>query len=863
MRIVIDMQGAQTGSRYRGIGRYTLAIVKAMLTAGRDHEFYIVLNGMFPETIPEIREQLGNLIEPEKIRVWFSEAPVAMHDPENLGRVFLAEYIREAFINALEPDFLIITSLCEGLGDDFVCSIKKHFQIPTAVILYDLIPMVSPEIYLSSPQISTWYFGKISELMKADMLLAISIASGEDAVSYLDFDRKNVIPIWGSSDETFKKQKFSKRSISNTFAKFNIARPYLMYTSATDERKNHRGLISAYAKLDPEIRSSFCLLFVGGLPSEHQNMFEQHAIDSGLSSDELIITGHLSDIELNLLYNNCHSFVFPSWHEGLGLPILEAMRCGKAVIASNCSSIPEVIGLDEALFDPHDADDIARKIRQVLTDASFRSRLEKHSKLRVKQFTWLRSAEAALTAIEARARPKKHICNVDPEVLIRTRMKSVVDHAQYHCSSLARQANVAPVRLALHLSSSFGASNRQRQLLFDVSQLVNTDAKTGIQRVVRAVLSHCLQNPPHGWQVEPVYATIDEDGYRYARRFTCRFLGIPEDWAVDEPVEAFQGDVFLGLDLQPNVVPRQVDVLHEWHRRGVGVHFVVYDLVPVLMPDVFPDGAKTGHHRWLEAVTQFDSAICISRAVADELEAWLKAYGPKRERLFALHWFHLGGDTQSSVPTRGMPANAQGVLDILAERPTFLCVGTLEPRKGQGQLLSAFEELWAEGRDINLVLVGKQGWMVEDLVERARSHPELGKRLFWLAGISDEYLDEIYAASSCLIAASESEGFGLPLIEAAQHKRPIIARDIPVFREVAGDHAFYFPDTKEPKPLAQAVEDWMALDRNGRTPVSGAMLWQTWAQSADRLLDCIFGRSPPYKRWRPEEPQNRNNMIET
>jgi len=166
-------------------------------------------------------------------------------------------------------------------------------------------------------------------------------------------------------------------------------------------------------------------------------------------------------------------------------------------------------------------------------------------------------------------------------------------------------------------------------------------------------------------------------------------------------------------------------------------------------------------------------------------------------------------------------------------------VGTIEPRKGHAQTLAAFELSWAEGMDTNLVIVGKQGWMVEKLVEKLRHHPELGRRLFWLEGISDEYLEKVYASCTCLIAASEGEGFGLPLIEAAQHKLPIIARDIPVFHEVAGEHAFYFKG-KEPDDLAKAVQKWLELYRSGQHPKSDDMPWLTWNESASQLLDIII-----------------------
>src|SRR5690606_1150894 len=152
----------------------------------------------------------------------------------------------------------------------------------------------------------------------------------------------------------------------------------------------------------------------------------------------------------------------------------------------------------------------------------------------------------------------------------------------------------------------------------------------------------------------------------------------------------------------------------------------------------------------------------------------------------------LGADIAASRPTTGMPDDVAGILRALRARPTFLAVGTVEPRKGYGQLLGAFEQLWAAGVDVTLVIVGKRGWTSAAAVERLEKHAEAGRRLFWLEGISDEYLEAVYAASACLVAASCDEGFGLPLVEAARHGLPLLIRDTPVFREVAGEHAFYF-----------------------------------------------------------------------
>jgi glycosyltransferase involved in cell wall biosynthesis len=109
-----------------------------------------------------------------------------------------------------------------------------------------------------------------------------------------------------------------------------------------------------------------------------------------------------------------------------------------------------------------------------------------------------------------------------------------------------------------------------------------------------------------------------------------------------------------------------------------------------------------------------------------------------------------------------------------------------------------------------------------------------------LQGISDEFLERVYSVSACLIAASEGEGFGLPLIEAARHNLPIIARDISVFREVAGDYAFYFHGERGAN-LAEAVEEWLKLYEVGAHPKSEDMSWLTWEQSAAQVVCTLLG----------------------
>lgn len=377
------------------------------------------------------------------------------------------------------------------------------------------------------------------------------------------------------------------------------------------------------------------------------------------------------------------------------------------------------------------------------------------------------------------------------------------------------------------------------QLFVDVSDLVREDHRTGIQRLVRAILREMLLNPPAGFRVEPVYVEPGISGFRYARQFTQGFLGLPDCALLDEPISYRSGDYFLGLDLNFAPSMMQGPFLQEMRQAGVSTYFVVYDLLPVRRPQSFPPGAEEPFARWLDVVAQGDGAICISRATADDLSGWLAVSGPSRRDPFAIRWFSLGSDVENSSPTSGVPADASLVLGQCLQRPTFLIVATVEPRKGHSQVLGALDQLWGSGVDVNLVIVGKQGWMVEALAEQLRQHPELTRRLFWLEGISDEYLEKIYAAASCLIVASLADGHCLPMIEAARHGLPIIARDIPVFREIAGEHAQFFQG-EAPRDLASALAAWLEKYRHGQHVSSAGIPRLTWRQSAESLKRALF-----------------------
>lgn len=390
-------------------------------------------------------------------------------------------------------------------------------------------------------------------------------------------------------------------------------------------------------------------------------------------------------------------------------------------------------------------------------------------------------------------------------------------------SKLARIAGVAGC-----------APNRDAQLLIDVSVIVKRDAGTGIQRVVRELVRECIANPPGNFAVRTVSATAWRS-YRYEENYRKMHGGSGIGPA--GKVEAGSGDVFLGLDFSTHALPRQALTLTRWKANGVRLFFLVHDLLPVMRPDWFPVTSVIRYRKWIRTIAIFaDSIICISRTVALDFERWIAdSFGRPVADAVPARWFHLGGDYAVIGSSKTDEPADDRLLSQLRGRSTVLMVGTIEPRKGHAQVLSAFENLWRGGADVSLVIAGRVGWNVGGIVRRMRTHAESGKRLFWLERADDDTLRALYRIASGVLVASEGEGFGLPLAEAAQHSKPILARDLPVFREVAGDHAEYFTGNA-PDELAAAIGNWLGRLDSGCAVRSAGIRRLTWKESAFQMM---------------------------
>jgi glycosyltransferase involved in cell wall biosynthesis len=367
-----------------------------------------------------------------------------------------------------------------------------------------------------------------------------------------------------------------------------------------------------------------------------------------------------------------------------------------------------------------------------------------------------------------------------------------------------------------------------RRLFVDVSVISRKDAGTGIQRVVRALWSELAQIHGRRFEIVPIAGSRKRVYRRIPQNFLEKPLKrLPLNFG-RRRIRPEPGDVFLGIDLSTHVMPRNWRQLERWRATGVQIAALVYDLLPLQHPEWFSDVAGVRFRRWAEGVvTHCDSLICISRTVAAEVRHWIDSRTVAADvPVPAVSSIRLAGTIERSSPTKGFPVDHAAVLRWMRSARTVLMVGTIEPRKGHDQAIAAFELLRQQGVacDLQILFVGRAGWKTAEFQQYIMGKHERDPWFKWINDASDEYLVELYRACSGVLVASRGEGFGLPILEAAQFGKPILVRDIPVFREIAPEGVSFFTGETD-AALADALVHWQQGGR-GVTEVRQPVSWR-------------------------------------
>lgn len=279
--------------------------------------------------------------------------------------------------------------LCYCKKIDLVHSYWNTFESMQAdcaklITIHDLIPLVHPEWHTMRD-----YFDTVVRWSaeKSDLILTNSEYTKKDIVDYYHIAPEKVIPIYPGLLHSLD-FSYSDKAVLD---KFEIRHDYIMSVSTIEPRKNLRGLINGFIEFKRRHPASkLQLVLVGGIGWDRT--FEQDINRLDEYRDSIVLTGFVTDLELSALYCNALAVGYVSFYEGFGLPILEALAAGKAVISSDTTSMPEVGGDAVCYCDPYRVESIADAIEQVVTDDACRTRLEALAPQQAAKFSYAKAA---------------------------------------------------------------------------------------------------------------------------------------------------------------------------------------------------------------------------------------------------------------------------------------------------------------------------------------------------------------------------------------------------------------------------------------------------------------------------------------
>ena len=740
MRIAVDLHGIQSdGSRSRGIGRYSLEIIRNIIVGFPDHEIVLVANA----ALSDLKKEFSSYLNYKNVTYfkWFAPCPFDFVSGNKKKRQ-IAKYLKSYAYACINADIILITSFFEGYSDNCLVDFDRDFiQIPILSIFYDLIPLINYDTYLKhNPDFKKFYFSRLRQLKHLDGLLAISNSSAQEAIKYLQVSSQKVFNISSACDEKI----FNTDSDINSSINVNKLSPFILYSGAVDPRKNVKSLIDAFSQLPVEL-DEYKLVLVGKLLPVEEDIVDNWISLLDINPSKVIRTGYLSDHDLVELYRNCDLFVFPSLHEGFGLPVLEAMACGAPVIGSNCTSITEVIELDSAMFDPRNIEDIKNLIVKSLTSRSFIDVLKNNSLIQSKKYSWFISAQAVINACVSILKLKKNISKpLSWNFLIHQR-------EQY-------------LNLLLKKIMKQKIGNHKNELLLQICASIDKVTKQ-IDYLLREI-SQTEENL--SWRVEGPFDSS----------YSLSILNRSFADALQTKIDNLTVHVTEGLgDYSPNIkymkkYPQIFSLYNRSRNKFLRTSVVSRNLYPPRVKDMNARFNILHSYGWEESsfpaewVDDFNTYLQGITVMSRQVKKILIDNGVELPiKVSGLGIDHIRGIKSTND------------IKIKAKKFKVLHISSCFPRKGIDILLHAFADSFSCNDDISLIIktFDNPHNKIDSILNKVRqSYSKFPDVIVIKDDFNDSQIKSLYEQSDLLVAPSRGEGFGLPIAEAMLLGVPVI-----------------------------------------------------------------------------------------
>ncbi len=350
---------------------YVRNLVKWLPKAGGDNEYFIFINkesaGVFEKLAPEV-----------------TVIPCPVRAENRPMRILWEEIMLPFQVKKHKLDALISA----GMSAPFFC------PAPSFVVIYDLQHINQPQnfnkLYLIFLRAVIYLSAKLSK-----GVITLSERSKADIVKYYKISPERISVTYLASDASI----FYKRGpeeVSAIARKYSLPKRFLLYIASSLPHKNYVRLLDAFKivkEKDPEIK-----LVLIGARDYGQDIVSKRINEIGLK-DDVVFLGWLPFEDIPVIYSAAEAFVFPSLHEGFGIPVLEAFACGVPVVCSRIEPLTEFASPAALFVDPLSPDDIARGILSILRDNRLRERLVKEGLKRANDFSWEKTVENTLSAV--------------------------------------------------------------------------------------------------------------------------------------------------------------------------------------------------------------------------------------------------------------------------------------------------------------------------------------------------------------------------------------------------------------------------------------------------------------------------------
>ena len=370
MRILFDARPVH--KRMHGIARFAVEILKAISKIDRENRWMVL-------ALEDGREHLPEL-------------------PENFEILFVNVKPYTPFEHVLIPYLLRKREYDIFYSSTYIFPLFVKGRV--FMTIYDLIPLTFPENYGFFKRL---YYKKVLSrcIKRAEKIFTVSRSTAMDIEKFFGEREKVVIVPGGVSDEFFPVKGERDEEM---LKELSASKPYIIFVGNERPHKNFLNAARAFEILKDRFPS---LKFVAA------GVSEENALKiTGKKIERILCKGDLSDEKISALLRNAELAVMPSFYEGFGLPVLEAMACGCPVITSNTSSLPEVVGSAGIMVNPSNPSEIAEAIVALLRDDEKRNKLREEGLKRVKEFSWEKTASFILSLLSSKSSPNPSQKNI-------------------------------------------------------------------------------------------------------------------------------------------------------------------------------------------------------------------------------------------------------------------------------------------------------------------------------------------------------------------------------------------------------------------------------------------------------------------